>query len=808
MNLQPILTPPKSAPDISVCTAAQAPDEFLIYYGLALVERVNRSTDDFYIKLLAARLYNLKFKVASLTSCFQCAHTTLRRWGAALLSGDPDRIKVAFLGQGPPRKVTPAIDRYVRRRFRALYGDRRDYSRQIASEVSELFGCKLSAERLRWIFKEERHQQDISMNKQPDDKESDDADDFGANCCDVGQKLSSILPPSPNYSLWSANFSGLPIAPGQSVFCHHAGLILVGRHVEAYLRPWQDSSSQPLLRQFCAQLLSGAVNHEQSKLLHSRSLEMIIGGVVRTIRYQRERCDDLATPATIRQLQQCNLRYVKCGINENTLYYDPHTKEYTGQLKILKGWCGSRHAVRKILIMDFIHRLDGTPLWVRHFDNYDDVRDRFFCCREAFLECSGRLEKSGITWIFDRGLFSLETLQTIRALGDHFVTWEKGYKKDGWCSDRETQCFFRYRYRNSRPDVFTYGFEYQESQWARDPSIRQLIVRAKGTVLRRKSIEVSILCSSLELDRCDAIWYMFNRWVQENDLGYLIRHSGIGELTSRAYETYFLAAASLEDRDVQSQESIKLKRQREKHKVQLGRLLVKRHRSKRVTTALKNLKKEKEQLDAERDKIEVALSELQNVGVEKVSQSALERLVQWMGKLKKKFQRYEKKQSQSEQAEKCSLAITELTTQLNEIDAKLAKIPAKESRLKALQDAGYVRLDTARKALMDNLRIGMRNIFYEASLSFRLRYDNLRDDHDLFRTLLHSPGIITHKGHEVEVCLLPHMDIPRKLRNIIDAFLHQLTTELNQSSAGGVPPITIRLPENEAEVSPNVTLFL
>ena len=164
MNLQPILTPPKSAPDISVCTAAQAPDEFLIYYGLALVERVNRTTDEFWIKLLAARLYNLKFKVASLTSCFQCAHTTLRRWGTALLSGDPDRISSALSGQGPPRKVTPTIDRYVRRRFRELYGHRRDFSQQIASEVSDIFGCTLSKERLRWIFKEEREQLNISIN--------------------------------------------------------------------------------------------------------------------------------------------------------------------------------------------------------------------------------------------------------------------------------------------------------------------------------------------------------------------------------------------------------------------------------------------------------------------------------------------------------------------------------------------------------------------------------------------------------------------------------------------------------------------
>ena len=74
MNVHPLLTPPQSAPDISVCTTAQAPDDFLIYYGLALIERVNRNTDEFRIKLLVHRLYNLKFKVASLTSCFQFAH--------------------------------------------------------------------------------------------------------------------------------------------------------------------------------------------------------------------------------------------------------------------------------------------------------------------------------------------------------------------------------------------------------------------------------------------------------------------------------------------------------------------------------------------------------------------------------------------------------------------------------------------------------------------------------------------------------------------------------------------------------------
>lgn len=321
MNLQPLLTPPKSAPDISICTAAHAPDEFLIYYGLALVERVNRNTDGFWIKLLAARLYNLKFKVATLTSTFGCAHTTLRRWGLALLSGDADRIHAALSGQGPALKVTPPIDRYIRRRFKELYGQCRNYSQTIRDEVLDIWQCKLSAERLRWIFKEERDRLERENGAEESVGEPDSANNFGANSCDSAENSSSISDLSPNYSLWPGVFPGSPVEPGHSIFCHHAGLVLAGRSVEAFLQEWRDSASKPLLRQFCAQLLSGAVNYEQSKLLHSRSLETMIGCVIRTVRYQRDLCDELATPANIRQLLQCNLRYMEVVAADNAFYY-------------------------------------------------------------------------------------------------------------------------------------------------------------------------------------------------------------------------------------------------------------------------------------------------------------------------------------------------------------------------------------------------------------------------------------------------------------------------------------------------------
>ncbi len=120
MTLQPLLTPVKGAPDFVLSVNPQYPDELFVFLGMALLERVPCFKDHVAFKMLLARLYNAKVQVQSLVKCFGIAHTTLRRWGLALLSGDMERIKSAFSGQGAERKVTPEIEDYVRDRFHEL----------------------------------------------------------------------------------------------------------------------------------------------------------------------------------------------------------------------------------------------------------------------------------------------------------------------------------------------------------------------------------------------------------------------------------------------------------------------------------------------------------------------------------------------------------------------------------------------------------------------------------------------------------------------------------------------------------------
>ena len=156
MTLQPLLAPVKGAPDFILSVNPKYPDELFVFLGMALLERVPHIRDHVTFKMLLARLYNAKVRVQSLVECFGIAHTTLRRWGLALLSGDMDRIGRAFSGQGAERKITPEIESYVRDRFHDLYENCRDYNQKIREEVKKYFKTEVSAERLRWIFTEER----------------------------------------------------------------------------------------------------------------------------------------------------------------------------------------------------------------------------------------------------------------------------------------------------------------------------------------------------------------------------------------------------------------------------------------------------------------------------------------------------------------------------------------------------------------------------------------------------------------------------------------------------------------------------
>jgi len=86
------------------------------------------------------------------------------------------------------------------------------------------------------------------------------------------------------------------------------------------------------------------------------------------------------------------------------------------------------------------------------------------------------------------------------------------------------------RRRNNTRNLRTYRFEYIHRARAKNPSLRQIIVRATNP--NGKTIQLAILTDDTGRSVESVVRLMFNRWVQENHFKYLDKHFGINQLTS------------------------------------------------------------------------------------------------------------------------------------------------------------------------------------------------------------------------------------------------------------------------------------
>ncbi len=789
--LQPILEPVNGAPDIVLSIDPANPDELFVFLGLAMLEKVPHLREHPVFKMLLARLHNGGVCGQRLTDTFGVARSTLRRWGYALRSGDLDRIRDAFSGQGAARKVTPEIDRYVRDRFGDLHGQCRNYSKVIRLEVAKYFKQPLSAERLRWIFKDERQKlasipeddgvAEASKGVDPTAQEND-GDGCGANSCercDEKAAIGSFLPATRNYSLQSLPGSGRAV-PETPTLCHHAGVLLMSHWIDRLTADWPVQPD--LVRQWVVQVLLGAVNHEQSKRLSFSSLCWLIGPTIRSINHQRHLLSDLAAIEHTHAMFQRNGRLLDLS-GRDLFYFDPHAAEYTGQIKTLKGWSGGLHRVDKIINMDFIHTEDGAPCFVQHADNFYDMRERFFMAIHAFRGILGDVRRP-LTWVADRGLYGLDTLlRIVDECTDHFITWEKNYKGDGWNESAGAHTFDEIKKRNNIGDLLCYRFRWQEHPWPREPRFQRMIVRAHNPAGRQ--IEVAILTSDPERERRSVIGAMFNRWLQENDFGYMDRHVGINELTSRSHETYASISESLDDRYVLSRQYKTFRREKMRAESALKRLLLKRAKQHDVHVG-------KARIDlGEQRKLKRQIKKLSEspLGAKQQRELRKRRCAQQRLVVKHEANKTQRAEKEAE----LNQLIDKQTREVRDAEKRMAESVREESRLQALIDEQYLRLDTRRKAFMDAIRISSRNIFANLAMAFRPLYNNYRDDHFIARELSRAPGIIYKRDGTAHVMLMPAMQFQPAVRDVVQSFLSLISWQINEHFDGRYMPIKIAL---------------
>nr|NQU92992.1 hypothetical protein [Bacteroidota bacterium] len=149
MSLQTIIGIDKRNPLFTIFKDTEK-KEIHIYYGGLLHEVIEDKKDSPELKLMLARLYNAGVNVRKLIENFGYSYPTIKRWGEALKSGNPERLYHALSGQGTRKKLTPEIISFVIHDFEHVYArNKYSYSSEILRDIKKVYKISLSSESLR-----------------------------------------------------------------------------------------------------------------------------------------------------------------------------------------------------------------------------------------------------------------------------------------------------------------------------------------------------------------------------------------------------------------------------------------------------------------------------------------------------------------------------------------------------------------------------------------------------------------------------------------------------------------------------------
>ena len=576
-ELQQVLGTDKRNPCFTVFRQIES-GLLLLFYGGELLEKLPDDRHHAQYKLMVAQLYNAGVNSRCLREVFGVDFKTMRRWGRALEGGDVDELARVLEGRQVNRKLTIEIQAYVRMRFFHIYPDnRRSYSQVIRGEIVEVFNKELSAETLRPLFGKLKKQFVFGEGA------SDELEEIACDLPEETDPEPDAFEPQgqgalrfyPNEPLEGDRKESPSFAADTSIrFVHHLGVLLFSEWLLLVERVGGDWGW--ILKQWLCSILLGAVNIEQSKLLDVDGLSLILGRTLKSRHPQRVLLSRMADAGIANRLYELNAGLAGADGCDD-FFYDPHTKQYTGTMKLLKGWCGSRHFADKALHMDFIHTAAGKPVYVSYDDNYADLRGRYLAVVSAMRTALKIKPDRVLTLVFDRGIYGQRTFEQI--INDphlKVVTWEKNYPQGHWNKTLPSRPFVMHRSRNRANDIKVYTFEYQSDVWKKNASMR--LIRVRATNPNGRTVELGILSNQPERNPEELIRLMFTRWLQENDFKYMEKHFGINQITSYATLSYADLQESLEDRQVKSGEHKALQKQRSTLRAKLKTELLKEHR--------------------------------------------------------------------------------------------------------------------------------------------------------------------------------------------------------------------------------------
>jgi hypothetical protein len=785
--LQPFLGQDKSNPLLEILLNPQIPDLLFVYFGMHLLEKIKRNSLE--EKFLVARLFNAKFSRKELTKTFGYDYKTMKKWGSALHTGSIEFILQIFSGNSAKRKITEDIEKYIRKLYHEIYNEYGCHSNKyIRKKVEDIFEVPVCYESIRLILCDEK----LNFSTEPEEEEESFFPVLYSATSAISSKMKNYFynitgkteseDVDKMEGIWKNSKSTginkekkskyVPILyptvkalPKNNLFLHHAGLLTARIFIDE-TTVHLSASHQNTARQWISMILCGCINIEQGQMLNYKSLEFLLGPQIYSSFQQRKTLLNISVDQNIQELLRENIRLVNAEFNDFFLY-DPHSIPYTGQVKILKGWIGSSHKTGKVYYQDFIHTVEGAPVFVDLDDNFYDLRGRFIENINKFRKILNGDKNRPLNIIVDRAIYDVEFMKSCRSHNLSIITWEKNYRKGRWNMELESKAvqFSIVRYKNSNDDCYAYTVKYVKSAWEKDSSFVQYTVMLIKN--KNESIELSIICSDIDADDQKCIYFLLKRWVQENDMLILIR-LGINQITSYANYSYEEIAENIADKECRNKKYGKLLAERMKLRKELGLLLVKREEYIEEKNSMEY------ELNKQIDKIDYDIK-VSDSRDKKSSSDELTALRKKQCKALKNIDRNRKgvlKRNSDKQIK--------LRNKIKRIDIELEKEPEFVSRLKSLMGDNYRKLNFMQKTYMDAVKITSRNIIYLMLPIFRVLYNNRRNDLKLLLEIIKADGIIEETEDKIIIWLIISRQYNPKQKKAVMELLFTLSCKINQ----------------------------
>lgn len=781
-NLQQLLGLDKSNPLFEVYFDPATPQELLVHFGFRLLETV--PANSFQEKLLLARLINAGYSQIRLHETFGYDIKTMKRWGLLLKSGTTEDIQKIADGRSVSKKLTDARLKMIFYLFETHNKEKGCHIiSYIVKKYENIYHETISAETIRTAIKP-LHEQLKEPAKYPVVLYTDGvktramfAKLFAFAKTDIALEKVKITETtcrnkeilssteiekakcSPGFDISANNKFPLVEPVFKEIFsCHHIGLLLARIFIDFISS--EMGTVKDIVRQWICMVLSGCQNIEQGQKLNYRALALLIGKQKTSPNRQRETLKDISDKINVRLLFKQNIKLVDAGLDD-TFLLDPHGVGYTGQLKLLLCWLGGIHQTGKGYYLDLIHTLKGEPVFSKIDDNYFDLRQRFHAAIKDFRRILAGDKNRVLTIVVDRAIYDVNFMREARNEDVYIITWEKNFERGQWDYDSKqpVEHFVIQKYRNRKEDTYLYDIKFVKNRWHKEASFAQFIILL--TKPGKKTVELSIICTDFNRDSKEAIMAILTRWLQENDMSYLIS-LGINCITSYSSFSYEKIAGKIVDREVKNKKLLKLMMKKNNLKNKLGRALLDReiYIEKKENDLIKlqnefNKKETEFKNSPDNEKQKLKVTELKN----KIKRLPKDRT--------KTLKNNHEKQ----------LALRE---EISVLEQDIKPLAPTVSRLETLIEEEYIKLNFMPKSFMDGIKIISRNIIYQLLDLFRPIWNNLRNDHVILRELLACVGFINETEEHIYIQLNPARQFTNKEKQKILLFLLKISTLVNE----------------------------